>query len=56
MTKIKIEEDISLGVFIICPNCGIDWGCDEIDTQCCDACGYPDEDDDFDEDDDINDD
>lgn len=25
-----------------CPNCGFDWGEEEIDTQTCDNCYYPD--------------
>ncbi len=24
-----------------CPNCSAVWGMEEIDWQCCDACGYP---------------
>ena len=28
-----------------CPNCIAIWGIEEIEDQCCDACNYPDNDD-----------
>lgn len=33
-----------------CPNCQAQWGFDEIQFQQCDCCGWPDNDDDLDDD------
>jgi Zn ribbon nucleic-acid-binding protein len=33
-----------------CPQCGAQWTLEEIEWQQCDACGYPDEDEAFDDD------
>ena len=38
-----------MSVIIHCPNCGCVWGIEEMDAESCDACGYPDNDDDDDE-------
>lgn len=32
--------------YLQCPNCSANWGIEEIDFQECDACGYPNCDDD----------
>lgn len=33
-----------------CPNCGVIWGIDEMDWNNCYACGWPDNDDEYDDD------
>lgn len=40
------------GLLEECPNCGSNWGVgsEEFELQCCDCCGYPDFDDEFEED------
>lgn len=37
------EEEVHLGEHHECPCCGSLWGLEEIDWQECDACGWPDE-------------
>jgi len=36
-------------MLLSCPNCNAIWGMEEIDEQHCGACGYPNNEDDFDE-------
>ena len=45
----EIEDEFE-GDYEQCPNCGAIWGCEEFDFQQCDACGWPDIDDDEDDD------
>jgi Zn ribbon nucleic-acid-binding protein len=41
-------------MLLACPACSAVWGMEEIDEQHCGACGYPDDDEDFDYDDYFN--
>jgi len=35
------DEEPEEELISICPNCGAGWGIEEISFQECDACGYP---------------
>lgn len=46
----------NMSILTTCPSCGCGWGIEEIEDQECGACGYPNENDDSEEDDDMFDD